>query len=371
MGLNGCLQFIRNKYPEILIQDHISKYSHQRVIVDIASYIYKYACIYGLDSIKWIQAYINLLLQFKTNHVHPVIVFDGKPPAEKSGEIDERREKKKQSLEKIAILEKAIQRYFENTCTEEDISLFHFYMQKLEGKGTIVRRLLDDNYNTNNITLSQINAIQAYLEKLKQSVVNITPEHFQMMKYILECLGISYLQAPGEAESYCCFLNKCGYGTAVVSYDTDCIAHGATNIIFSVDANTGVISHLNLEELKESIQLNDIQLKDFGILIGCDYNRKNKILNIGPVSAIKLLNIHDKIENIPNIKFDLEEINNIRKLFSPVYDENVLIEKLYFNKEKCLELAKKYNIPINFISNIEDIENYKKKFQYCEVDNTL
>ena len=46
MGLNGCLQFIRNKFPHLLTNEHISKYAHQRVIVDIASYIYKYACIY-------------------------------------------------------------------------------------------------------------------------------------------------------------------------------------------------------------------------------------------------------------------------------------------------------------------------------------
>ncbi len=358
MGLNGCLQFIRNKYPHLLTDDHISKYAYQRVIVDIASYIYKYACIYGLDSSRWINAFVNLMVTFKINRVNPIVVFDGKPPAEKSGELNERKEKKQQTLEKIKQLEDALLAYTNKNLTQDDTDLLKHYIDKIDVKGQPVKRLLVEETNT--FTTVEINALYEYLDKLKNTVVYITPTHFQNMKDILTSLGIPHIQAEEEAEGYCCFLVKQGFGNAVISCDTDCIAHGATNIIFNLDANTGIITHLNLDELKEEWELNDDQLKDFGILIGCDYNRKNKIAKIGPVNAIRLLQTYSRIENIPNITFDSNEINKMRNLFNTQGDIDIVIPKIEIDFQKLEELTKLHNLNSSFISQLKELNTPSK-----------
>ena len=369
MGLNGCLQFIRNKYPHLLTEDHISKYAYQRVIVDIASYIYKYACIYGLDSSRWINAFVNLMVQFKINRVNPIVVFDGKPPAEKSGELNERKEKKQQTLEKIKQLEDALNKYNEKNASQDDIDLLKSYIDKIDVKGQPVKRLLVEESNT--FTTVEINALQDYLDKLRNTVVFITPAHFQNMKDILTSLGIPHLQAEEEAEGYCCFLVKQGIGNAVVSCDTDCIAHGAINIIFNLDANTGIISHLNLDELKEEWELNDEQLKDFGLLLGCDYNRKNKIAKIGPVNAIRLLQTYSRIEDIPNITFDIDEINKMRDLFETQGNPDIVIPKIDINIEKLEELTKLHNLNPSFVSQLKNINTPSKIIKKLNDDEII
>ena len=46
MGLDGFLQFIRKKHPSVIREEHISLYTHKVVFLDIASYMYKYICMY-------------------------------------------------------------------------------------------------------------------------------------------------------------------------------------------------------------------------------------------------------------------------------------------------------------------------------------
>lgn len=371
MGLNNCLQFIRNKYPHLLQEEHISKYAYQRVIVDIASYIYKFACIYGIDSNRWMHAFINLMSSFKLYNVHPVVVFDGKPPVEKDGEIDTRKEKKKQSLEKIKRIEEAYSNYLENKATEEDKNLIDSILDKTEIKEFPVRRLLieETNNGQRNFTSNELEVIKQHIIKQKNSVVYISPLHFQNMKDTLTLLGIPYIQAEYEAEGLCCFLVKNNYGSAVMSCDTDCIAHGATNIIFSYDSSSGKIIHLNINELYEEWELDEVSIRDFGILIGCDYNRKQKIAKIGPVNALRLLQTYNCIENIPDITFDLNEINKMRDLFNIQSTTEFFIPKLDMDIKGLEEHCRKYNMSTDFISTLIQSKNNPTKRVIIDDDN--
>ncbi len=329
MGINNCLEFIRSKYPHLLKIDHISHYAYQRVIVDIASYIYKYACIYGLSSKQWTDAFVTLCLQFKRNRVHPIIVFDGKAPVQKTDEINDRREKKQQTQTKIKQLEECLEAVRNGTQTEEQYTFLFDYASKLEEKGKVYgtkRLLLDDTPKRNEtLTSIQLDQISHQIQKLKHTVFTITPNDFQYMKTVLNAIGIPYLDAKGEAEDYCCFLVRKGFGSAVVSYDTDCIAHMATNIIFKFDPNSGEILHCNTDEIITEWKLTSDSIKDFAILAGCDYNRKNKSeqlggAKVGPITAIDCLQTYGNIESIPGLKPNMKEITTIRSLFQIEYE---------------------------------------------------
>lgn len=326
MGINNCLEFIRKKYPHLLKISHISEYAYQRVIVDIASYVYKFACVYGLGTRQWTDSFIQLLLQFKSNRVHPVVVFDGKAPKQKSEELKERRDKKQQTISKVELLESCLQAIRSGNYTEEQYSTLHEYSSTLESKGklTSTKRLLSDTEEKcNAFTSYQLDQIEIQINRLKNTIVNITPEHRAYMKEILTMLGIPYLDAEGEAEDYCCFLVRKGFGTAVVSYDTDCIAHLATNIIFKMDTFSGEILHCNVYDILEEWKLTKDSIKDFAILVGCDYNRKNKAkqlgTNVGPVSAIEWLQTYGSIDNMSGLTIDKDELETMRNLFQIEY----------------------------------------------------
>lgn len=374
MGLNGCLQFIKNKYPNLLVDEHISKYSHQRVFIDIAGYIYKYGCIYGLCTPRFLYSLSNLLYTFKQNKVHPIVVFDGKAPEDKNDEIDDRKDKKKQALDKVDNIEQALNNYFNlsQNISESDKNILNLVLEKSKNKfnmndGYNLRLLDDDEISSStsfSLSQNELDVIQQYINKLKTSVINVTQEHINKMKEYISSLGISYIQSPEEAESYSCFLVNSGYGSAVVSFDSDCIAHGAKNIIFGIDTVSGKISELNIEELLEEWQIELYHLKDFAILVGCDYNRKKKLAKIGPVNALKLLQEYDILENIPEIKkieeLDLQDINRIRSLFQKEFNHNeIYITVNDFCINKLTSFVTKNELNSSLIDEWNTIHNSK------------
>lgn len=362
MGINNCLEFIRKKYPHLLEIAHISSYAYQRVIVDIASYVYKFACVYGLGTRQWTDSFIQLLLQFKTNRVHPVVVFDGKAPKQKSEELKERRDKKQQTISKVQLLESCLQEVRSGTYSEEQYTTLNDYAMTLESKGklTSTKRLLIDEEPSVKLTPFQLDQIESQINRLRNTVVNVTPEHTKYMKEILTMLGIPYLDAEGEAEDYCCFLVRKGFGSAVVSYDTDCIAHLATNIIFKMDTFSGEILHCNTAALLEEWKLNKDSIKDFAILVGCDYNRKHKAkqigTNVGPVTAIEWLQTHGSIEHISGLQIDNDELKTMRDLFQIEYHiaEDFCIPSLTPNLIKCGEFISSGKCAEKVLYQLED-----------------
>ena len=50
MGLDGFLAYAKKEHPSVIINEHITLYSHQRIFMDVSSYIYKYISIFGNQS---------------------------------------------------------------------------------------------------------------------------------------------------------------------------------------------------------------------------------------------------------------------------------------------------------------------------------
>ena len=134
MGLEGFLSFVKKKHPTVIINEHITLYSHQRVFMDISSYIYKYVCIFGNQNTKWLNCIFQMFLHLRQYKIHVVPIFDGKPPDEKQDEIDERKEKRKQTASKVKNLQTAIEHYRSKELTDEDSVLLQDTLTHLQKK---------------------------------------------------------------------------------------------------------------------------------------------------------------------------------------------------------------------------------------------
>ena len=66
----------------------------------------------------------------------------------------------------------------------------------------------------------------------------------------------------------------------------------------------------------DELQLTREELVDVGILIGTDFN-PNGFERIGPKTALKMIKQHSRLEDIPQIQEQLQEIDyeQIRKIF--------------------------------------------------------
>jgi len=341
MGLEGVSEFIRRKYPDCIKEDHISVFAFKKICVDVSGFIYRFMSIYGKENYRWLQCFINLILLMKKNYINFIPVFDGKPPDEKKNELNNRKETKNSIKDKINTLENELIEYNK----EEDKSnvnidnLIKVLKQikntnKTEIKNKFLRNFLklDDEKKENTIvdnekkideknslTNEDIKLIYNYIEKQKSYLFNITINDINILKELFSLFNLSYIQSNSEAEQTCCSLVNEGLCDIVLSSDTDCIAHRVSIFIFQLDIQTGIIKYTTKKDLLESFEFDqDEQLTDFGILVGCDYNKSKKIKNIGPVKAHQLIKEYKNLETIKTkLNIDIDSIDYIkcRELF--------------------------------------------------------
>ena len=187
-------------------------------------------------------------------------------------------------------------------------------------------------------------------KKYARSTVKINELIINDCKKILELMGIPVINAPSEGEAAAAYLTEINFASVTASQDYDSLLFGAKKLVRNLNTtgkrriqNTN--KYINVEpemiELNEFLNENKInrnQLIDMGILIGTDFN-PDGFTNIGPKTALKLIRKYERIEDIPNIKKELEriDINEIRKIFlepHSIKTDNIIHKKI--EKEKLI-----------------------------------
>ena len=356
MGLDGFLAYAKKEHPSVIINEHITLYSHQRIFMDVSSYIYKYISIFGNQSSRWIGCIFQMFLSLKSYKVHVVPIFDGKPPEEKKDELEERKEKRQKVKDKITLLTTAVEAYKNNELNEEQKKVLQDIIKDLQSKNksTKLKTLLFDIQDDLTISDNDIIDIENYIFSLQRTTFYMGSKEMELVKQLLNILGIPFIQSPDEAESMCAYLCKKGFGTAVISCDTDCFAHGCPNTVLTYEPSTGSIMTVKLKELLESMEMTYEQFVDFSILIGCDYNKKTRIKGIGPAKASEFIKEFKSIEEMLKQedkmkRFDVSkfEYKHIRKLFDKEYEKVKIKKHKNIDRDALDEFIMEYNININ------------------------
>lgn len=282
MGLNLKELVVREKTT-------LESFSSKIIAVDAYNAIYQFlASIRGPDGLQLsdsegrITSHLSGLLYRNINFlslgIKPVYVFDGKPPSLKTAEIERRKQIKKDATVKY---EKAI----------------------AEGNMEDAR-------------------------KFAQQTTSMKDGMVKESKQILSYFGIPYIDAPSEGEATAAHLTNTGQAYASASQDFDSILCGAKRLIRNFtnsgrrkipNRNTYVEIEPEIIETQktlDSLGITRKQLVDVGILIGTDFN-PNGFDRIGPKTALKMIKQHLRLEDIPQIQEQLQEIDyeQIRKIF--------------------------------------------------------
>ncbi|MAI01085.1 MAG: flap endonuclease-1, partial [Nitrosopumilus sp.] len=232
-------------------------------------------------------------VNFLSLGIKPVYVFDGKPPSLKTAEIERRKQIKKDATVKY---EKAIS----------------------EGN-------LED------------------ARKFAQQTTSMKDGMVKESKEFLTHFGIPYIEAPSEGEATAAHLTNTGQAYASASQDYDSILCGAKKLVrnFTSSGRRKIPNRntyidvvpeiIETQKTLESIQMSREELIDVGILIGTDFN-PNGFERIGPKTAMKLIKQHKRLEDIPQIQEQLNEIEfeQIRKIF--LTPEVAKVEEITFNE---------------------------------------
>jgi flap endonuclease-1 len=290
MGIRGLNTLISRYSPDAVTENNIKHYKGKVFAIDCSILIYKYVHMSKVEN-SHIIGFANRISFYLKNDILPVFVFDGTPPDAKKNVLQKRQNNRKRIQDKITEL-------------EEDLKK---------------EQSLEDRQTT-----------QDKIEKLNNQVIYVNKYHILECKKLLECLGIPYIQAEGEAEKTCVYLKKINLVDYVVSDDTDTLTFGCENVLKT--NIKGNLQEITLSSILSSMEMSYQQFVDLCIIAGCDYCPY--IPSVGPLTAYNLIKNNKTIEGVVKLnkykitdEFDFE---NARKLFMD-YSE-LSIEKEAFKK---------------------------------------
>ena len=318
MGIKGLFKVITNNTQFSIEEKDISSYYGKIIAIDASLLLYKFIIAVRKNGYDIVNKYGEITshlyaifiktLKFLQYGIKPVYVFDGKPTNLKKNVIEYRRKTKE------------------------------IYKQKL----------LDNNLNND--------------DKIKyfKRTVEINKKQINECKQLLQMLNVPYVDSPGEADAQCAALAKYGKVWGVCTEDMDILTFGSPNILRNlISNNNNKITQINLDKIKNELDISYEQFIDLCILLGCDYC--DTISGIGQKTALTMIKEHGNITNIIN-KINTNEI----KYKLPInFPYNEIID--YFknpniinpdNIELKWDLPNKKNV-INFLCNKNGYNYYK------------
>ena len=286
MGVRLLHSFLSDKCKHSMHKIHLKQLYNKKIVVDISIYMYKFKRTNTL-----IENIFNMCTLFRYYKIHPMFVFDGKPPKEKEEELQKR------------------------------------YLKKLKYKDN------DEEYNKRILT--------------QEDVDNV--------KQLLSLYGLSYITANGEADNLCAYLCKTKKVFACLSEDTDMFVFGCCYVLryFSILHHNVII--YNLKSILRELQLTTKEFKWLCVVSGTDYNNDKHMIiydiydklieykdkrKIIPTTSLELL--FKSFCDVEEIKHILHHIYHISKKDFKKY-EDLLIENKSFNKSKVIQFLKLFD----------------------------
>jgi 5'-3' exonuclease len=177
------------------------------------------------------QVYLFLSI-FKYYCIHPIFVFDGKPPAEKNALLKRRYCEKQAAQTEYTLLEK----------TMTDIS--------------------------DPVVLSEL---QHKMNSLKKKMVRLSYYHIDQVIELINAFGFEYYLAPHEADHLCVHLTVSGKAYACLSNDMDIIVSGCPYVIRNLNLMTHEVYMYDTQSILSDLELSYDEFREIIVLSGTDY----------------------------------------------------------------------------------------------------
>jgi len=230
MGIPKLNRFLLNNCSEHSIQKkHLSTFAGKTIVIDTSIYMYKFI---GCNAL--IENMYLLVNTFKYYKMIPIFVFDGKPPKEKKDTI------------KMRQLDKQIA---ESKCADMKIELLN---------------MLDDDPDRTELIIA--------IEKLKKQFVRISKTDIASVKSLLTACGVTYYDAPGEADQLCAKLviNKTAW--ACLSDDMDMFIYGCTRVMRHASLINNTVIFYNINGILRDLEIPMQHFREIAVISGTDYN---------------------------------------------------------------------------------------------------
>jgi flap endonuclease-1 len=324
MGIQDFYAVVGEHAPESMVKMKMSELRGVRVAVDVSIFLNKYVKSAGTE--RWLDSLTLLLCTLKKHGIKPVCIFDGpNPPVEKKAEQQRRRAeaakakaKIDRGLELCSILRDEYVGEDAKPLSETMINEVRAVM----GRSQITVKW-SDPYDV-------LTCLKVCLEKKQRQNLPILPIYAVRAKELIEIMGFSYFQAPGEAESLCAGMCCAGMVDAVLSEDTDVLAARAPFLLSKIDLQDETVVAVSYDEILRGLDFTADEFTDLCIMLSCDYNsrvsgyppdgkKRKKPTPIGAKGAFLMVSEHRRLEVIEDHLTDPGPLNyrRCRELFTP------------------------------------------------------
>jgi 6-pyruvoyl-tetrahydropterin synthase len=282
MGIKNLNTLLLEKCPNAMKTISLKELTDKTIVIDISIYIFKYALNNCL--LENIYLMISIFLQ---NNINPIFVFDGKTPTEKKELVKLRREKR--------------------------LDMIHEY-NDLENK---INDMMDE---------FDKKEILECMNLLKKKIINISKTDFDNIKQMITAFGLTYYEAPNEADEMCAYLCiKCDV-YACLSEDMDMFVYGCPRILKSISLFNQTVMLYEQADILDKFQLTQPEFREICVLSGTDYNcsiEHDTAVQMPTLKkSIKLFDTYKKSEDVTSVGF----YNWLMKYYNYISDYDLLIK---------------------------------------------
>lgn len=303
MGIKNLHPFLRKACPVVYKEVHLSSFAYKKIAVDVSIYMCRFKTTFGKN---WLEGFLLLCMLFRENEVHPVFVYDTKFPPEKD------EEKKLRAISRLKTKER----------TEKLVADWEEYKKDLPGVSAVSPDMPDflRDFLVKTFPGKQdisIGEVDREMSRLLYTLLKISASDYELTKQLFTLLGVSWLDAPGEAEAACAVLCRKGFVDGVLSEDTDVLNYRSSVFLHRLNLSQNSLVEIRFHDVLQHLDLNTQQFLDFCIMCGTDYN--SNLPKIGPEKAYKLIKKYGSLEQIqlhnPNIDVSSLPYKRVREIF--------------------------------------------------------
>ena len=230
MGIPKLNRFLLNTCSDNSIKKkHMSAFSGKTVVVDASIYMYKFT---GYNAL--IENMYLLITTLKYYKITPIFVFDGKPPPEKKDTLRLRKLDKQTAETKCAELKTELSAMTENDPDRDELVIA--------------------------------------IEKLKRQFIRINQRDIDSVKKLIQSCGVTYYDAPGEADLLCAQLVIAKLAWACLSDDMDLLIYGCTRVMRHVSLLNHTVIFYNINGILRELAMPLDHFREVTVISGTDYN---------------------------------------------------------------------------------------------------
>jgi len=229
MGIKKLNRFLMdNCSKKSIYKMHLKDLKNKTLTIDTSIYLYKFMSENSLMENMYL--FISILRNYD---ITPIFIFEGKPPPEKKALLMQRKQDKDEAKKK-------------------------FMNCKIVLDGETSEEKKEE--------------LLLEMENLKKQFIKIKDEDIKQVKKLMDCYGIEYYDAPGEADILCSYLVKNNKAWGCVSDDMDMFLYGCNRVIrhISLLNHTAVI--YDTVRILNDLELDEKTFREIMVLSGTDYN---------------------------------------------------------------------------------------------------